>query len=224
MSTPHPQRLDWDSIYAQDTPPAYSIGEPQPELAALIEDGKVRSEVLDAGCGHAALSLELAARGYTVVGLDGSGAAVAAAAAAAQDRGLRTASFAQADLTAFSGFNGRFNTIMDSGLLHVLTAEDGQDYLKCIHRAAAPGASLFILAFATQAFGDDTPPGPNGFTEDTLRQAVSAVWEVDELRPAKLYANETHLQGAGAAIGAAERDDRGRVKLPGFLVSAHKSR
>ena len=51
-------------------PPPWNIGEPQPELAALIAAGKVRSDVLDAGCGVAELSLALAADGYTVVGID----------------------------------------------------------------------------------------------------------------------------------------------------------
>ncbi len=66
--------MDWDSAYREQAhfagPPPWNIGEPQPELAALIEQGKFRSDVLDAGCGFAELSLALAARGYTVVGID----------------------------------------------------------------------------------------------------------------------------------------------------------
>ena len=34
--------------------PPWSIGEPQPEIRALIEAGKVHGDVLDAGCGEAA--------------------------------------------------------------------------------------------------------------------------------------------------------------------------
>src|ERR1700742_4512305 len=117
--------MDWDAAYRQDAPPPWSIGRPQPELAVLIDQGKVRSEVLDSGCGHAALSLALAARGYTVVGLDASATAVDAAAAAQQ--GLTTATFAQADITSFGGYppgsEGRFSTILDSGLFHVLLPE-----------------------------------------------------------------------------------------------------
>lgn len=66
--------LDWDGAYRGqggfEGPPPWNIGEPQPELAALILAGRVRSDVLDAGCGHAELSLALAADGYTVVGID----------------------------------------------------------------------------------------------------------------------------------------------------------
>ena len=91
------QVLDWDGAYKGEAgfegQPPWNIGEPQPELAALHQAGKFESDVLDAGCGHAELSLALAADGYTVVGLDLSPTAIAAANNAAQVRGLSTASF-----------------------------------------------------------------------------------------------------------------------------------
>jgi SAM-dependent methyltransferase len=217
--------MDWDAAYRQETPPPWSIGRPQPELAALIDQGKIRSDVLDAGCGHAALSLALAARGYTVVGLDGSPTAVEAAATAAAQQGLTTATFAQADVTSFRGYDGRFSTILDSGLFHALPPERRQDYLQSIFRAAAPGAALYILAFAAGALGDredDNRPGPRGFTEDELRGAVSILWRVDDLRPAKLYGNADALAPSDGPLPNVERDNEGHFMAPGFLLSAHK--
>lgn len=113
--------MDWDSAYREqgafEGPPPWNIGEPQPELATLIAAGKVRSDVLDAGCGYAELSLALAADGYTVVGIDLTPTAVAAATKAAEERGLTTASFVQADITEFAaypaGSAGRFSTVID---------------------------------------------------------------------------------------------------------------
>ena len=65
--------MDWDSTYRQqgafEGPPPWNIGEPQPELVELIRTGKIRSDVLDAGCGYAELSLALATDGYAVVGI-----------------------------------------------------------------------------------------------------------------------------------------------------------
>ena len=76
------QVLDWDGAYKGEAgfegQPPWNIGEPQPELAALHRAGKFESDVLDAGCGHAELSLTLASDGYTVVGLDLSPTAIAA--------------------------------------------------------------------------------------------------------------------------------------------------
>jgi SAM-dependent methyltransferase len=213
-------QMDWDAAYRQETPPPWSIGGPQPELAALIDQDKVRSEILDSGCGHAALSLALAARGYTVVGLDASATAVEAAAAAAAEQGLTTATFAQADVTTFRGYDGRFSTILDSGLFHALPPERRQDYVESIFRAAAPGAALYILAFAAGALGEqDGRPGPRGFTESELREAVATLWRVDDVRPAKVYGNDAALD---AELPNAEHDNDGHFMVPGFLLSAHK--
>ncbi len=213
---------DWDAAYRQAAPPPWSIGRPQPELARLIDEGKIRSEVLDSGCGHAALSLTLAGLGYTAVGLDASATAVAAAAAAADQRGLTTVSFAQADVTRFRGYDGRFSTIVDSGLFHALPPERRQDYVQSIHRAAAPGAALYILAFAAGALDGAHPdrPGPRGFTETELRDPVSTLWRVDDVRAAKVYGNaDGSVSGPLAHL---EHDGQGHFMAPGFLLTAHK--
>ncbi|MGV0644148.1 class I SAM-dependent methyltransferase [Mycolicibacterium sp. XJ2546] len=214
-------QLDWDEVYRQNTLPPWSIGAPQPELAALIEQGKVRSEVLDAGCGHAELSLALAAQGYRVVGLDASPTAVAAATAAATERGLTSATFAQADITDFGGYDGRFNTVLDSGCLHTLPVESRQGYVEAIHRAAAPGAALFVLAFAVRPFGHDGP-GPNGFTADELRDTLATRWIVDEVRPATLYGNDIPMCDDTVEMSNVKRSPDGMLMMPGFLLSAHK--
>jgi hypothetical protein len=139
---------------------------------------------------------------------------------------LATATFAQADLTAFRGYDGRLSTILDSGLFHVLPAEKRRDYLRSIFLAAAPGAVLYILAFAVGALDDrghrPGRPQPRGFTETELRDAAAAIWEVDDVRPAKLYGNAGALAASGASSSNAELDDDGNFVAPGFLLSAHK--
>jgi SAM-dependent methyltransferase len=219
------QTVDWDAIYQQevaglDGPPGWNIGEPQPALAELIDQGKFRSDVLDAGCGYAEGSLYLAARGYTVVGVDLTRTAVAAAIATAAERGLITATFVQEDITKLHGYDGRFSTVMDSGLLHALPVDLRDAYLSSIHRAAAPGASLFILAFAQSAFPAPPPVGPKPFTEDELRDTVSAHWIVDDIRPAFLHA---HVPEGIPLPDDVEHDDKGRVKGPAWLLTGHKA-
>ncbi len=217
--------MDWDNAYRGqggfEGPPPWNIGEPQPELAALHRAGAFRSDVLDAGCGHAELSLALAADGYTVVGIDLSPTAIAAANQAAQLRGLATASFAQADITAFKGYDGRFNTVVDSTLFHSLPVEGRDGYLRSVHRAAAPGARFYVLVFAESAFPAEAEMKPNAVDEGELRAAVSAHWEVDDVRPAFIHANP--FPGPDAPdMSAHDTDDKGRIKLPAYLLSAHK--
>jgi SAM-dependent methyltransferase len=219
--------MDWDSAYREQAhfegPPPWNIGEPQPELAALVAAGKLRSEVLDAGCGVAELSLALAAQGYTVVGVDLTPTAIAAATEAAQERGLTSASFVQADITSFTGHDGRFSTVVDSTLFHSLPVEGRDGYLRSVHQAAAPGASLFVLVFAKGAFPAEMEPKPNEVDEDELRAAVSKCWEIDEIRPSYILSNVVEIPDAPFEFPPHDRDDKGRIKMPAYLLTAHKA-
>jgi SAM-dependent methyltransferase len=219
--------MDWDSAYREEGefegPPPWNIGEPQPELAALIAAGRFRSDVLDAGCGFAELSLALAAQGYTVVGIDVTPTAVAAATKAAAERGLTTASFVQADITSFTGYDERFSTVVDSTLCHSLPVEGRDGYLRSVHRAAAPGASYFVLVFAKGAFPAEMEPKPNEVDEDELRAAVSKYWEIDEIRHAYIHANIPPVSNAPFEFPPHDRDEKGRMKLPAYLLTAHKA-
>lgn len=220
--------MEWDDAYQEhgpfEGPPPWNIGEPQPELGALIQGGKIRSDVLDAGCGYAELSLALAAEGYTVVGIDLTPTAIAAATKAAAERGLTNATFVQDDITSFSGYDGRFNTIVDSTLFHSLPVDGRDGYLHAVHRAAAPGATLYILVFEKGAFPADVEFGPNTVSEDELRQAVSKYWSIDEIRPAFIHANMGVAIPADApfTMPTFENDAKGRQKMPAFLLTAHK--
>ena len=223
----NPDVLDWDSAYRGEGdfegPPPWNIGEPQPELAALIRDGKVSGEVLDAGCGHAELALSLAADGYTVVGIDMSPTAIAAATQAAAERNLPNATFVQGDITAFTGFDGRFNTIIDSTLFHSLPVEGRDGYQQSVLRAAAPGAVYYILVFAKGAFPAEWDTKPNEVDEIELRDAVGKYWAVSEVRPAFIHANVmTAPPGVDLPLPTHDRDDKGRMKFPAFLLTAHK--
>jgi SAM-dependent methyltransferase len=221
--------MDWDSAYRQeagfDGPPPWNIGEPQPELAALAAAGKFRSDVLDAGCGYAELSLALAADGYTVHGVDLTPTAIAAATKAAEERGLSSASFEQADITTFSGHDGQFNTVVDSTLFHSLPVEGRDGYLRSVHRAAADGAAYFVLVFAKGAFPAEWEQKPNEVDEDELRGAVSKHWHIDEIRPAFIHANVPPAPpDSDVPMPEHDRDEQGRMKLPAYLLTAHKTR
>ncbi len=203
--------------FGEGTRPPWSIGAPQPELAALIEQGKFHGDVLDVGCGEAAISLALAERGHTTVGLDLSPTAIELARREAQKRGLTNATFEVADISSFTGYDGRFGTIVDSTLFHSIPVEAREGYQQSIHRAAAPGASYFALVFDKAA----VPEGPiNAVTVDELREVVSKYWVVDDIRPARLFAN---LPEGDFPLPIVDiRDEPNGLKsVGGWLLAAH---
>src|SRR6516164_1786986 len=205
------------ALLGEGTRPPWSIDAPQPELAALIERGKFHGDVLDVGCGEAAISLTLAERGYATVGLDLSPTAIDLARREAARRGLTNATFEVADISSFTGYDGRFGTIVDSTLFHSIPVEAREGYQHSIRRAAAPGASYFALVFDKAA----VPEGPiNAVSADELREVVSGYWVVDDIRPARLYAN---LPGGSFELPLVDvRDEPNGLKsVGGWLLSAH---
>ncbi len=214
-------RGESDEIGRGNRPP-WSIGEPQPEISALIDEGKFHGDVLDAGCGEAATSLALAERGFTTVGLDQSPTAIELARAEASRRGLHRASFDVADISDFAGYDGRFGTIVDSTLFHSLPVELREAYQRCIVRAAAPGASYFILVFDRAGMPEDSPV--NGVSEKELREIVGRYWTIDEIRPARIHANLPEISQENVTpFGDADvRDEaNGRKSIAAWLLSAH---
>jgi SAM-dependent methyltransferase len=204
--------------------PPWSIGEPQPEIAALIDAGKFHGDVLDAGCGEAATALALAERGFTTVGLDQSATAISLAREEAARRGLTTASFEVADISSFTGYDGRFGTIVDSTLFHSMPVELRDGYQQSIVRAAAPGASYFVLVFDRAGMPIDGPANP--VTEQELRDVVGKYWVIDDVRPARIHANvpDNFLEGFEGFAGVDIRDEaKGRKSVGAWLLSAHLS-
>jgi 2-heptyl-1-hydroxyquinolin-4(1H)-one methyltransferase len=197
--------------------PPWSIGEPQPEIAALIEQGKFHGDVLDAGCGEAAVSLHLAGLGYTTVGLDLSPTAIELATAEAARRGLTNATYEVADISSFTGYDGRFGTIVDSTLFHSMPLESREGYQQSIVRAAAPGASYFVLVFDKAGL----PEGPaNAVTADEVRDIVSKYWVIDEIKPARIHGHIPENVPLFPTAGL-RAEPKGRKSVAAWLLSAH---
>ncbi|UMB67991.1 class I SAM-dependent methyltransferase [Mycobacterium paraterrae] len=224
------QKFDFDfdpayrgeaSEFGMGSRPPWSLGEPQPEIAALIDQGKIRGDVLDAGCGEAAFALHMAALGHNAVGLDASPTAIKLAREHAAAQGLTNVSLEVADITDFTsypaGSEGRFDTIVDSTLFHSMPVELREGYQQSIVRAAAPGASYYVLVFANTGNG-----GPaNPVTEDELRAVVSKYWVIDEIRPARIHANFAHTDSPEFPFSDVRDEGNGRKSVPAWLLSAH---
>lgn len=217
----------FESAYRGDAPelegarPPWSIGAPQPEIAALIDAGKVHGDVLDAGCGEAATALALAEQGFTTVCLDNAPTAIELARAEAARRGLDDVAFEVADISAFTGYDGRFGTIIDSTLFHSMPVELREGYQQSIVRAAAPGASYFVLVFDAAAVPAGGPI--NAVTAEELRDVVGRYWQIDEIRAARIHANlPDEVINAGIFAREDIRDEgNGRRSVAAWLLAAH---
>jgi len=86
-------------------------------------------------------------------------------------------------------------------------------------RAAAPGATYYALVFDRAGL----PNGPaNPVTEDELRDVVSKYWVIDEIKPARIYANfPDGAEGVGMVFGDIRDEPNGRKSVPAWLLSAH---
>jgi 2-heptyl-1-hydroxyquinolin-4(1H)-one methyltransferase len=226
--TTQPEQEMFESAYRGESEefrgfrPPWSIGEPQPEIQALTDAGKVHGDVLDAGCGEAATALHLAEKGFTTVGLDAAETAIKLAKEEAAKRGLTNAGFEVADISNFTGYDGRFGTIIDSTLFHSMPVELREGYQQSIVRAAAPGASYYVLVFDAAGMPADSPV--NAVTSDELRDVVSKYWEIDEIRPARIhaYVPEEHAGFLQAFGGTDVRDEpNSRKSVGAWLLSAH---
>ena len=97
-----------------------------------------------------------------------------------------------------------------------------EGYQQSIVRAAAPGASYFVLVF--DAAGMPTDGGAHPVTEDELRDVVSKYWEIDEIRPARIHANVPEefaefFKGSRAPTSATRPN--GRKSIGAWLLAAH---
>ena len=188
---------------------------------ALLQKEKTIAVI---GLGYVGLPIALAfARQFRVLGFDISADRVAMLQRGDDpSREMPADAFAQADITSFTGYDGRFHTVIDSTLFHSLPVDGRHNYLHAVQRAAAPGARYYVLVFAKGAFPAESESKPNEVDEYELRDIVAAHWTVDDIRPAFIHANMPSGPGAPFDMPPHDHDDKGRMKLPAFLLTAHK--
>jgi hypothetical protein len=107
---------------------------------------------------------------------------------------------------------------VDSTLFHSMPVEFRDGYQRSIVRAAAPGASYFVLVFDREGMLEGTA---NPVGEEELRGVVSQYWMIDEIRPARVHANFPGGAPVGFPVAGLRDEGNGRKSVPAWLLSAH---
>jgi len=180
---PAPDGIPWD------------IRQAQPRLMELAALGAMSGEVLDAGCGLGDNAIYVACRGYSVTGIDSSPTAIEQARARAADAGVQVR-FDVGDATELRGYDGRFDTVVDSALYHCLDYDGRQAYAAALHRATTPGARWFLYCFSGDNVNGVIAPMeavPEADIRDTLGNAG---WHIDFLGPTTFLGNTSGFTGS----------------------------
>jgi SAM-dependent methyltransferase len=179
---PPPTGIPWD------------IGQAQPRLMELEALGGISGEVLDIGCGLGYNAIFLASHGYSVTAVDGSAAAIERAQRNAGEAGVHV-TFGVADATNLTGYDGRFDTVVDSALYHCLDDEGRRSYAAGLYRATRPGARWHLFCFSDGNVNGVIAPR-DAVTEDNIRDTLAANgWRIDFLGPTTYLANTSSFAG-----------------------------
>lgn len=132
---------------------------------------------LDLGCGTGARSVELAQRGWHVVGVDVVPRAIEAAQRRAREAGVEVAFF-QGDVTALDsiGIGSGFSFLLDVECFNHLSDSQRAAVGREVNEVASPDATMLLLVWARARRG----PLPPGASRGDLTTAFSGWRIVDE--------------------------------------------
>jgi SAM-dependent methyltransferase len=176
-----PDRATFENLYAGKAP--WDIGKPQQPFVAIAD--RVRSPVLDAGCGTGDTALFFAAHGHRVVGIDFLEEPIRRARAKAAERGV-TADFFVKDALTLGDSGERFASVIDSGLFHVFADDDRRRYVGELAKVVEPGGRLFLMCFSDE---EPAGPGPRRVSRQELYDAFADGWEVESIQPVRIEVN-----------------------------------
>ena len=163
----------------------------------LAEAGEIVGSVLDVGCGTGENALFLASQGHIVCGIDSSLIAINNAQNKAERRKLNV-NFLLWDALDLHNLGSTFDTIIDSGLFHVLSDTERTLFITNLAAVLSPGGTYFMLCFS------DLEPGtygPRRVTQAEIRGSFERPWRINYIKSAQKEARH-HPNGIRAWLSS----------------------
>jgi ubiquinone/menaquinone biosynthesis C-methylase UbiE len=190
----------WEDAYK--TVPPWDVGRPQPAFIDLVRAGELnKGRVLDVGCGTGENALYLADNGFSVVGVDLSNRAIAAARAKAAERRLKI-DFRAGNALSLVFRDSVFDNVIDSGLFHTFTDNDRPGYAREVARVLVPSGRYFMLCFSEKEPTDWG--GPRRVTREEIETTFSPFFKINYVKDA-YFATRIHSNGGKAYLTSATK-------------------
>jgi SAM-dependent methyltransferase len=191
----------WDASYL-DGPAPWDLGEPQPAVLRLADEGAFAGAILDAGCGTGTHALHLAALGLDVLGVDVAETALAIAREQAAERSVDV-EFAAADALHLDHLGRAFDTVLDCGLFHAFDGDERRAYVASLASVVRRGGKVYVLCFS-DAGPEACGPHPVSWEELSAAFEQDGGWSVASVRPERLQTRFAP-QGVPAWLATIER-------------------
>ena len=155
--------------------PPWDTGVTPPELEAFVAS-QPAGRALDLGCGTGTNVVYLVRHGWTAVGVDFAGRAIAKARRRARQAGVQC-TFMTGDVTRLA-VTGPFDLALDIGCLHSIPASGRAGYAAGLARVVRPRGTFLLYAFA---------PGGQavGMTAEDVRATFASAFDIVRVEEGK---------------------------------------
>jgi 2-polyprenyl-3-methyl-5-hydroxy-6-metoxy-1,4-benzoquinol methylase len=207
MTKPKYDRDFWEQLWSKTLrEQGDKVARRPPNGHLMVEAASLPAgRALDAGCGHGADTLWLAAHGWRVTAVDFSGAALAHGRSMAEAAGAEVAErivWVEGDLATWAPEAGRYDLVV---CLYVHVAGSMGDMLGRMANGVAPGGTLFLVGHRPVDPGTGAATAAASQVQVSVEAAVAAldakVWEL-------LVAEERPRAIAGTGVDAVVRARR----------------
>lgn len=205
--SPSYDRSFWERLWEKtlrEHPDKVAQRAPNAHLVAEL-DGLAPGRALDAGCGHGADTLWLAAHGWQVTAVDFSAAALAHGRATAEALGVAArVDWVEADLASFAIERGRYDLV---ACLYVHAADALDETIRRMASGVAPGGTLFLVGHRPVDPATGAATAAAGQVQVSVEAATAALepraWQI-------AVAEERPRATAGSGVDAVIRARRRR--------------